>query len=247
LRNADLVRPFIQAREQGGTHLDLVSLNAADVTGFMLARSGQVSPATVQRTGTALRSLLRFWHVRGLIGTSLVGAVPPAANWKLAGLPKYLSGEQVAVMRASCDLDTAVGRRDAAVLALLARLGLRASEVAGLLLEDVDWRRGEIAVRGKGHRHERLPLPSDVGEAIVAYLGGGRPATATGREVFLGTRAPHRGLTRGAVTQVVAAPHAGPVWERFMRTGCGTRRPPPCSTPARRWRRSARCCGTSMR
>lgn len=123
----------------------------------MLARSESASPATVQRTGTALRSLLRFFHLRGVIGASLVGAVPTAANWRLAGLPKYLTAEQTGMLLASCDLATAVGRRDLAIMTLLARLGLRASEVAVLRLEDIDWRRGEITVRGKGDRHERLP------------------------------------------------------------------------------------------
>ncbi len=201
-RHTDLVRPFLAA--QIATGLGLRALNAGDVIAFMLARSGCASPGTVQRTGTALRSLLRFLHLQGVIGSSLVGAVPAAANWKLAGLPKYLTPEQVAAILASCDRDTAVGRRDLAVLTLLARLGLRAGEVAALGLADIDWRLGEITVRGKGDRRERLPLPTDVGEAIVAYLSGSRPAAATGREVFVGTRAPHRALTRGAVTQLVA-------------------------------------------
>jgi len=196
VRDTDLVRPFLAVRVVGaGDVIDLGSLTAAEVTAFMLARSESASPATVQRTGTALRSLLRFLHLRGVIGVSLVGAVPTAANWKLSGLPKYLSAEQVAMMLASCD---------PAILTLLARLGLRASEVAGLLMQDLHWRRGEITVRGKGHRHERLPLPTDVGEAVVAYLSGPRPSSTAGREVFVGTRAPHRALTRGAVTQVVA-------------------------------------------
>ncbi len=166
-RETDLVRPFLAARVVGvGDVLGLDSLTAVEVTAFMLARSESASPATVQRTGTALRSLLRFLHLRGVIGASLVGAVPTAANWKLAGLPKYLTPEQAGMLLASCDLATAVGRRDLAILTLLARLGLRASEVAVLELEDIDWRRGEITVRGKGDRHERLPLPSDVGEAL---------------------------------------------------------------------------------
>lgn len=202
-RSIDLVRPFLTARVCAGG-LNLTVLTAADVIAFMLSRSESASPATVQRTGTALRSLLRFLHLQGVIGSSLVGAVPTAANWKLAGLPKYLTREQVAALLASCDRGTAVGRRDLAVLTLLARLGLRAGEAAALRLEDIDWKRGEITVLGKGNRHERLPLPTDVGEVIVAYLSGSRPAAATGREVFAGTRAPHRALTRGAVTQLVA-------------------------------------------
>ena len=202
-RETDLLRPFLAARVVGDV-LDLRSLTAGAVTAFMLARSESASPATVQRTGTALRSLLRFLHLRGMIDTSLVGAVPTAANWKQAGLPKYLTPEQTRMLLASCDPATAVGRRDVAILTLLARLGLRAGEVAALRLEDIDWRRGEITVVGKGNRHERLPLPVDVGEALVSYLNGARPATTANREVFLGPRAPHRALTRGAVTQLVA-------------------------------------------
>ncbi|MGH3692790.1 MAG: tyrosine-type recombinase/integrase [Pseudonocardiaceae bacterium] len=202
-RNVDLVRPFLAARVCGDV-LGLDSLSAVEVSAFMLACTERASPATVQRMGTALRSLLRFLHLRGVIGASLVGAVPTAANWKLAGLPKYLTPEQVGMLLASCNRVTAVGRRDLAIMTLLARLGLRAGEVAGLRLEDIDWRRGEITVVGKGDRRERLPLPADVGEALVSYLNGFRPAATTGREVFLGTRAPHRALTRGAVTQLVA-------------------------------------------
>lgn len=203
VRETDLVRPFLAARVVDGV-FGLDSLTAGEVTAFMLARSGSASPATVQRTGTALRSLLRFLHLRGVIDMSLVGAVPTAANWKLVGLPKYLTPEQTRMLLASCDPATAVGQRDLAVLTLLARLGLRAGEVAALGLTDIDWRRGEITVVGKGNRHERLPLPVDVGEALVSYLRGSRPTATAGREVFLSPRAPHRGLTRGAVTQLVA-------------------------------------------
>lgn len=211
-RNTDLARPFLAARVTGD-RLGLESLTATDVIAFMLACAERASPATVQRTGTALRSLLRFLHLRGVIGSSLVSAVPAAACWKLAGLPKYLTPTQVGALLASCDLTTPVGRRDLAILTVLARLGLRAGEVAGLGLDDIDWRRGEITVWGKGSRQERLPLPADVGEALVAYLSESRPATAAntrtatavaGRAVFIGTRAPHRALTRGAVTQLVA-------------------------------------------
>ena len=112
-RETDLLRPFLAARVVGDV-LDLRSLTAGAVTAFMLARSESASPATVQRTGTALRSLLRFLHLRGMIDTSLAGAVPTAANWKQAGLPKYLTPEQTRMLLASCDPATAVGRRDVA-------------------------------------------------------------------------------------------------------------------------------------
>jgi integrase/recombinase XerD len=202
-RNVSLVRPFLSERVVDG-RLTLDSLTAADVTAFMLTRGRSVAPATVQRTATALRSLLGFLHLQGITGSSLISAVPAAARWRLAGLPKYLTAQQVDALLAACDRTTPVGRRDLAILTVLARLGLRAGEVAGLRLDDIDWRRGEITVAGKGNRHERLPLPVDVGEAVVAYLTESRPTTAAARAVFVGPRAPHRALTRGAVTQVVA-------------------------------------------
>lgn len=152
---------------------------------------------------TALRSFLMFAHAGGLTAVGLASAVPATASWKLAGLPRALTGEQVAALLGSCDGTSVVGRRDSAVLAVLSRLGLRAGEVAGLRLDDIDWRLGEITVRGKGGRCDRLPLPADVGQAIVSYLAGGRPGAGC-REVFLCVRAPWRPMSRGAVTNVVA-------------------------------------------
>jgi integrase/recombinase XerD len=202
-REMILIRPFLAGRIRDGLG-DLKSLTGADVQEFVLGRARSSPPATVQRTGTALRSLLRFLHLRGITAAPLAGAVPATANWKLSGLPRHLTREETARILASCDTATVTGRRDRAVLLLLARMGLRAGEAAGLRLDDIDWRAGEITVRGKGNRHERLPLPADVGEALAAYLRDGRPARARGREVFAGVRAPHRPLTRGAVTQIAA-------------------------------------------
>ncbi len=199
-----LVRPFLAGRVLEGGFKDLESLTAADVQAFVLDRARSASPARVQRTGTALRSLLRFLHLRGVTASPLAGAVPTAAGWKLSGLPRHLTQQEAARMVESCDLATVTGRRDRAVLLLLARMGLRAGEAAGLRLDDIDWRSGEITVRGKGSRHERLPLPPDVGEALASYLRDGRPARGCSREVFAGVRAPHRPLTRGAVTQIAA-------------------------------------------
>jgi integrase/recombinase XerD len=199
-----LVRPFLAGRVREGGFKDLESLTAADVQAFVLECARSASPARVQRTGTALRSLLRFLHLRGVTVSPLAGAVPTAAGWKLSGLPRHLTQQEAARMVDSCDLATVTGRRDRAVLLLLARMGLRAGEAAGLRLDDIDWRAGEITVRGKGSRHERLPLPPDVGEALASYLRDGRPARGRSREVFAGVRAPHRPLTRGAVTQIAA-------------------------------------------
>jgi site-specific recombinase XerD len=196
------VQPFLQTWQPDG----LRWLRAGDVTAFVLARCRDNRGGTAVRMVTALRSLLRFLHVDGLIDQPLVQAVPSVAAWKLAGLPKALDASQVSALLASCDKATVVGRRDYAILMVLVRLGLRAGELASLSLDDIDWRRGELTVRGKGNRHERLPLPVDVGHAVVSYLEAGRPATtATGRQVFTTVRAPYRALTRGSVTQVVAS------------------------------------------
>jgi integrase/recombinase XerD len=155
---------------------------------------------------TALRSLLGFLHVSGMISEPLGQHVPAVARWRLAGLPKALEPEQVAALLASCNQDTAAGCRDFAMLMLLARLGLRAGEVAALTLGDIDWRAGEVTVSGKGSRAERLPLPADVGEAIACYLRDGRPEPFEGtRQVFLRDRAPHRGLTSAGVTAAVCS------------------------------------------
>ena len=174
-------------------------------------------PRSAKRIVTALRSLLRFLHVDGVLAVPLAGAVPSPAGHSLAGLPRALEPGQVQAMLASCDPATATGRRDRAVLLLLSRMGLRAGEVAGLGLDDIDWRRGEITVRGKGSRRDRLPLPSDVGAAIVAYLRDGRPAGALDRTVFIAAQAPREALSYLGITTIVAEcrypgrdPRAGP-------------------------------------
>src|SRR5437899_11607510 len=128
--------------------------------------------------------LLRFLHVDGFIDGRLASAVPSVAGWSLSSLPKALGPDQVAAMLISCDRSISTGCRDFAILTLLDRLGLRAGEVAALTLDEIDWRRGEITVRGKGNRHDRLPLPDDVGQAIVEYLRHARPRAALGRTVF---------------------------------------------------------------
>jgi integrase/recombinase XerD len=205
------VRSFLEGRDTGADELGLSGLTVADVVGFVVARCPTQSRGAAKMTVTALRSLLGFLHLRGIVGESLVGAVPSTAAWRLSGLPRALEPEQVDALLASCDRQSSSGRRDFAILTMLSRLGMRAGEVAALTLEDVDWRAGELVIVGKGRRSERLPLPVDVGEAIVAYLQAGRPVTAQDRCLFARVRAPHQGLTTGGVTQVVvsAARRAG--------------------------------------
>jgi len=200
----DAIRPFLRERA-GPEGVDLVRLSAADVSAFALACARQQTPGTAKHTVGVFRSLLGFLHREGLIERSLIGAVPKVASWRGAGLPKGLEPADLKRLLASCDRSAANGRRDFAILMLLSRLGLRAGEVAGLSLADIEWRAGEIVVRGKGRRAERLPLTADVGEAIAAYLREGRPTNGEGRTVFVLAAAPYRALSRTGVSRVVAS------------------------------------------
>jgi len=146
---------------------------------------------------------LRYLHLAGLIEAPLVWAVPSVAELRDRTLPRGLAPGAVKKLLASCDRRRLVGRRDYAILLLLSRLGLRAAEVAGLKLDDVDWRGGLLLVRGKGGRHDQLPLPVDVGEALVSYLR--RCPRCESRALFLRTAAPREGLSRSAIGWVVRA------------------------------------------
>jgi integrase/recombinase XerD len=201
--NVRLIRPFLlQLAKAHQGRLDLGLLTADEVRAFVLTQS-RLRPRSVRRMVTALRSLLGFLHVEDIIGQPLAAAVPSATGWMLTGLPKALDDDQVAALLAGCDQRTATGRRDLAILTVLLRLGLRAGEVAALQLDDIEWRRGEITVRGKGNRVDRLPLPADVGQRIVTYLQHGRPTRTQDRSVFLRAQAPHRALTSTAVSTLV--------------------------------------------
>jgi integrase/recombinase XerD len=181
----------------------LAGVTAAEVTGYVAGQCRRRSAGSAKVLVTALRSVLRFLVVEGVVAPGLPAAVPAVAGRRDAGLPKALPPGQVAALLASCDRDTAVGLRDFAVLTLLARLGLRACEAAALDLDDISWRAGEVIIRGKGRRDERLPLPWDAGEAVAGYLRAGRPAGAATRAAFLASRAPLRGLSAAAVQGIV--------------------------------------------
>ncbi len=153
-------------------------------------------------TVTALRSFLRFLHATGRTAASLVAAVPALKTWPRTTLPSVLPAGDARRLVAGCDPATARGRRDGAIVLVLVRLGLRASEVARLALGDIDWRAGEMTIKGKGGRLDRLPLPVEVGEAIAAYLRGGRPPSAS-RSLFLTATAPIRPLSPDGVGSLV--------------------------------------------
>lgn len=180
----------------------LAGLSARQVTGYVLERARQRGGAPQDMVVLpALRSLLRYLHVTGLTGLPLAGAVPAGRSSK-PGLPRAASADDLRVVLASCDRESAGGRRDYAIVLAMTRLALRGGEVARLRLADVGWRSGELTVAGKGGRTDTLPLPVDAGEAMADYLLHARPATAS-PNLFVTMKAPFTGLTASAVTQVV--------------------------------------------
>ncbi len=217
-------RLFLSGRlGTGGPGLD--GLSAADVMSFLARECRGHSVPWSKDLVAGLRSLLRYLLVAGAIAAPLAGAVPGVAGRRGGTLPRGLEPGLVARLLASCDRRRTVGRRDYAILLLLVRLGLRAGEVAALRLEDVDWRNGEVLIRGKGDRQERLPLPADVGEALASYLQRRRPAEPA-RALFARVIAPRGALHATAVVAVVhdACVRAGstPVGAHRLRHTAGT-------------------------
>jgi integrase/recombinase XerD len=183
--------------------LNLAGLTAVDVTGFVTRVCEHRSVSSSRQAVSALRSLLRFLRLEALTDLRLEQAVLSVAGWS-PSLPRAVNVAEVQRLLAGCGRRTAVGRRDYAIVLLLARLGLRGGEVVALTLDDVAWRAGEIVVCGKGGRRDRLPLPADVGEALAAYLRRGRPASDS-RRLFLRHCAPVRGLAdTGALRSILA-------------------------------------------
>jgi site-specific recombinase XerD len=170
----------------------------------ILAEARQCSPSHVKTMITALRGYLRFLAAAGLSRPGLEHAVPSVPYWRLSSLPRYLCSADVERVIASYDPGTARGLRDRAILLLLARLGLRTGDVFRIELDHIDWPSGTLQVCGKGRRTVRLPLPQEVGDAILAYIGGDRPAVQE-RRLFLRTYAPHRPFADGTVISTIVA------------------------------------------
>jgi len=204
------VRPFVRAVAATDAGLRFERVDAAQVTGFLVGHLPGLGRKTAQMTASSLRSFLRFLHAEGLTCVELAAAVPAFAFWRQSGLPQPLTSAQVQALIGACDPTRPVGRRDLAVIACLLRLGLRCGEVAALRLDDLDWTNGTLTVRGKGNRVDLLPLPVDVGQALVDYLQQGRPATSE-RVVFLTAVAPFASLAPNSVSCIVgrAARRAG--------------------------------------
>jgi integrase/recombinase XerD len=197
----EVARRFV-AHVLAGTPGELEALTAAAVTGFVLSVSQRRSTGEAKAVSTRLRSFLRYLEIEGLTRPGLVTAVPSIAGWQLTGLPGAVSAADVERLLASCDRRRPAGRRDLAILTVLARFGLRAGEVAALRLADIDWQAAEFTVRGKAGRQDRLPLTQEAGEVIAAWLQDGRPRCPDD-VVFTRVLAPHRGLSDRAVSGVV--------------------------------------------
>jgi site-specific recombinase XerD len=211
----DMIRPFLEGRlAMGGLVLNLDRMTAADIVSFIVAHCPRQGRGAAKLTVTAIRSFLGFLHREGVIAEPLISSVPSIAGRRLASLPKGLEPDQIRRLLTSCDGATRQGVRDFAILTMLVRLGLRSGEVAKLRLDDIDWRAGDIVVRGKASSIERIPLPTDVGRAVADYLHRGRPASAQDRTVFIRIKAPHRSLSSSGVSMVVA--------DAARRAGLGT-------------------------
>lgn len=200
-------QPFVHrflSAQFGAKPVSFAELNAKDVIRFIQSQARGLSPKRAGLMVSALRSFFRYLLHRGDIVIDLAACVPPIANWQFSSLPRFLQSHQVQQVLSQCDRRTARGRRDYAILLLLARLGLRACEIVSLTLDDIYWQTGEITIKGKGKRTAQLPLPPDVGRAIADYLKKDRPACST-RHVFIRMKAPRRGFANSeAISTIVA-------------------------------------------
>lgn len=216
LRYDSTARRFLQQQAMAGGVPNPARLTGADVNAFLLRECGRISAGSAKGRVAELRAILRFLYLQNLTPLRLGTAVPPVGGWRLATLPPTMTAADVQLLLDSCDRSIDVGVRDFAIMILIARLGLRSVEVARLELRDVDWRAGELVVRGKARRQDRLPLPAEVGEALAAYLARGRvPAGA--RRLFLTCTAPRGPIRADLVGDVVeracrraGLPRAGP-------------------------------------
>ncbi len=182
---------------------DLGKINQEEVIRYIERHAQDWSPGTGKAMCWSLRAFPRYLHHQGLSPRALADCVPSMRRWKFASLPTFLPAAQVRRALDGCDRAIPMGRRDYAILMMLAKLGLRAGEVATLTLDDIDWRASEMLVRAKGRQRARMPIPPDVGAAIVAYLRNGRPKSSC-RRLFIRAFAPHVGFASGCAITMIA-------------------------------------------
>lgn len=190
----DVIRRFL-AQRATRADLGLPGLTVGELHAFLLGESPRLAVSTMRVVVDALRSFARFLFATGVVPRDLSGAIPGAAGARYCSPPRLVDAGTVRLLLAR------VGVRDFAILTLVARLGLHANEIALMRLDDIDWRAGTLLVHGKGGRHERLPLPADVGKALAGYLRAGRPRSAS-RSVFLSAQPPVEPMSRNAVVMV---------------------------------------------
>lgn len=201
-RYENTARRFLGGRATGDAD-PAVGVTGVEVNTFLLAESARCSVGAAKGRVAELRSLLRYLFVRELTATPLAAAVPSVAGWHNTGIPPSLSPTEVQALLDSCDRGRPNGVRDHAILTLVARLGLRSIEVSRMELDDVNWRTGEITIRGKARRIDTMPLPVEVGEAVAGYLADARPLGDPGqRRLFLTGRAPRSSIHADLVSDV---------------------------------------------
>lgn len=213
------VRPFLALLAGPGVSVDVHGLPAFRVRSYVTDLGGRYAAQTLKLIATSIRAFLGFAWMSGWTGCDLRGAVGPVVVHRSGRLPRALELQDVQRLLASPDQDTMTGARDYTMLLLLSRLGLRAGEIAGLRLEDIDWVAATLSVVVKGGGRRTFPIPRDVGQALVAHLRR-RPAQVTCREVFLQVRDAVP-MNASAVTHVVARHAAraglGSVWAHRLR------------------------------
>lgn len=197
------VRDFLESRPASNARRSPALLDPNAIRDYLLSRARNRSSESSRLLATVLRSLCRFLFFDGQMTADLSSAVPSVRKWRQSSVPAILSAEQVERVLSSTDRSTATGRRDHAILLLLARLGLRAGEVVRLELGDIRWRTGEIVIRGKGRMLDHLPVPADVGKALATYLKQDRGST-TSRRVFVRRFAPRTGLATAVAVGHIA-------------------------------------------
>lgn len=202
IRHRPTVRQFLSEQCGDGDH-PMSRLTAADVIAFVERHAQDHSTRSAQMMCWSLRSFLRYLHYRGEIFTDLTGSVPKIRRCGQASLPSFVHPDVIERVLSTCDRSSPIGRRNYAILMLLARLGLRANEIRKLCLEDIDWRSGQLTVQGKGRRTALMPLPMDAGGAIADYLRNGRPESDS-RQIFLRHLAPHNGFASSSAITYLA-------------------------------------------
>lgn len=238
----DVARRFAQTLRARDGALALDGVTVELVHAFVFGEAARLTPRSLVNVLDGMRCLLRYAFATGVHDSDLSGAVPRLHAARAPRLPLLVDQATVAALLDSCDRSSSIGLRDFAILTLMVRLALRANEIASMRLEDVNWRASELLVHGKGGQDAPMPLPFDVGDALVGYLRDGRPRSDC-RHVFVDAADPSRPLSRNGVVFVPRRGRAALGFRSSPRIGCDTSRRHGCSPAERRWWRSGRCYG----